>query len=69
MSGSFVKVSANRAEVKSNYLIDYMSNLQIHLRTKTVQGEKKDYMYAKIIGDKDDRSGFFIHFTPVSPDV
>ncbi len=69
MSGSFVKVSANCAEVKSHYLVDFMSNLQIHLLARTVQGEKIDYIYAKVIGEKDDRSGFYIHFTAVSPQV
>ncbi len=69
MSGSLVKVSANSAEVKSNYLVDLMSNLQINLLTRTVQGEKMDYIYAKVTGLKDDRSGFYIHFTAVSPEV
>jgi len=69
MSGSLVKVSTNSAEVKSNYLVDVMSNLQINLLTKTFQGKKMDYFYAKVTGQKDDRSGFYIHFTSLSPEV
>ncbi|MEM1171611.1 MAG: adenylate/guanylate cyclase domain-containing protein [Cyanobacteria bacterium P01_H01_bin.35] len=68
MSGSLVKVSANCAEVKSNYLVDVMSNIQINLLTKTVQGEKIDYIYAKVTAQKDDRSGFYIHFTALCPE-
>ncbi|MGD1804359.1 CHASE2 domain-containing protein [Dapis sp. BLCC M126] len=68
ISGSFVKVSSNSAEVKSNYLVDVMSNVQINLLTRTCQEEKIDYIYAKVTGEKEDRSGFYIHFTAVSPE-
>ncbi|MGD1712639.1 adenylate/guanylate cyclase domain-containing protein [Dapis sp. BLCC M172] len=69
MSGSLVKVSTNSAEVKSNYLVDVMSNLQINLLNRTFPGKKIDYIYGKVTGQKDDRSGFYIHFTSLSPEV
>ncbi|GGA32716.1 CHASE2 domain-containing protein [Okeania sp. KiyG1] len=69
ISGSFVKVSASCAEVKSDYLVNSMSNLEIHLLNGNLQQEKMDYIYAKVTGEKEDRSGFYIHFTAVSPEV
>ncbi|MGK7919327.1 MAG: CHASE2 domain-containing protein [Trichodesmium sp.] len=69
MSGSFVKISANCAEVKSNYLVDVMNNLQINLLTPTCAEEKMDFIYAKVTGTTEDHSGFYIHFTAISPEV
>ncbi|WP_287521949.1 hypothetical protein [Okeania sp. SIO2C2] len=46
-----------------------MSNLEIHLLTGNLQKEKMDYIYAKVTGGKEDKSGFYIHFTAVSPEV
>ncbi|MGB3510073.1 MAG: adenylate/guanylate cyclase domain-containing protein [Microcoleaceae cyanobacterium] len=67
--GSLVKLSVNCAEVKSNYEVELMSNLQIHLLTRTIQGEKMGYIYAKVTEKNDNGSGFYIHFTALSPEV
>ena len=69
ISGTIIKLSVNCAEVKSDYQVEPMSNLQIHLLTKTIRGEKMAYIYAKVTDEKDDNSGFYIHFTAVSPEV
>ncbi len=69
MSGSIVKLSVNSAEVKSSYQVEPMSNLQINLLTRTIKGEKMGYIYAKVTDENNDATGFYIHFTAVSPEV
>lgn len=70
VSGTLVKFSGKRAEVRSPYPTPSFRDIKLNLLNPRSGTSIPDDLYAKVIGQSTDAApGFYIHFTNLSPSV